>query len=663
MFLKRLFYVFIIMSTSFVQADDLTPIDVESSVLSNSISENRNPISIIQGSEINSTRSIGSNLSHIPGISNSDYGAAIGQPVIRGLGGSRVRVLSNNNYVSDLSFFSADHPVMLNLNHASHIEVIKGPSSLFNYSGTTGGVVNVITGSTTDKLYADEKITLGRSYDTVSEGYSNSFLLKKNLNDIAFYLSFDKRDHFNYDLPEGSLYEDGSEIYTLNNSDFADKSSTLGISLIKNWGYLSFSFVNDKGTYGIPYHAEEEGEHEEEEEAHRIYSTHKSDTYNFIGRLDNIAFINSIDFSASNTNAHIKEHEEDGSFKVLNNNSNALNLKFNLDSDNVEKRLLVSYELAKSPFSANAYVPVSESTDKSVAYFSKTKLLGADLAYAIRYDANKRHTLAGKRVPTYMSYEDSAISASANTRRNITDNLSYNLGFSHVSRSPNMAELFADGKHGPTNRYEKGNRFLQREISKNIDLGINFKHGNSIIDFSVFRNDVTDFIYLRDLGNKKYDGDHEAADWSQKDATFQGYELSFMKPFNLGNTDLYLTLSRDDISAVFDDDTYVPRIPSAKNVLDLTILGQKNEKYSVTLIYSESQKDFASTGSATNSYVDLAMSYSDTIQLNNDYNLNISVFGNNLLDRTRRNHASFVKEHVPLPASSFGFDVSLDYKF
>ena len=118
-------------------------------------------------------------------MSNSDYGTSVGQPVIRGLGGSRVRVLSNNNYVSDLSFFSADHPVMLNLNHASHIEVIKGPSSLFNHSGTTGGIVNVITGSSTDELYTDEIISLGRSYDTVSEGYSNNFLLKKNINDIA----------------------------------------------------------------------------------------------------------------------------------------------------------------------------------------------------------------------------------------------------------------------------------------------------------------------------------------------------------------------------------------------------------------------------------------------------------------------------------------------
>ena len=33
-----------------------------------------------------------------------------------------------------------------------------------------------------------------------------------------------------------------------------------------------------------------------------------------------------------------------------------------------------------------------------------------------------------------------------------------------------MAELFADGKHGPTNRYEKGDSSLEKEVSKNIDI-------------------------------------------------------------------------------------------------------------------------------------------------------------------------------------------------
>ena len=652
-FKNALFLAFV--AISHVHAEDMTPIEIQSSVLSNSVTENKNTVTIIPGVDIESSQSIGTNLRSIPGVSNSDYGTSVGQPVIRGLGGSRVKVLSNNNYVSDLSFFSADHPVMLNINHASHIEVIKGPTSLFNHSGNTGGVVNVVTDSSTNKLYSEEKISFGRSYDTVSEGYSNNFLLKKNINDLAVYISHDKRDYFKYDLSEGSLFEEGTEVHTLNNSDYADKSSTIGLSMIKDWGYFSFSFINNKGTYGIAYHAEEE-EEEEEEGEHRIYSAHKSDTYNFIGRLDNLSFANSLDFSVSNTNAHIKEHEEDGTFKVMNNNSTAYNLKFNFDSVNQERRLLLSYEHAKSPFSSNAYVPKSESFNRSLAYYSESSLSNMNIAYALRYDFNERLT-------STKNYEDSAISFSANTAQQINDSLSYNLGFSHVSRSPNMAELFADGKHGPTNRYEKGNSSLEREVSNNIDIGLNFKHGISSIDLSLFRNDIKDFIYLRDLGTTLYDGEHQDADWSQKDAVFQGYEVSYTRPFTLGDRDLYLTLSRDDISAVFDDDTYVPRIPSAKNTIDLTLLGDKNEKYSMSVIYAESQKDFSSIESSTNSYLDLAVKYTNKIRLSDKQDLNVMLYGNNLLDKTRRNHASFVKAHVPLPATSFGFNVSLDYKF
>ena len=645
----------------FINADDLTPIEVESSILSNTITENRYPIAIIDSSDIRGSFSIGSNLGSsvniIPGVSNSDYGAAIGQPVIRGLGGSRVRVLSNNNYISDLSYFSADHPNMVNLNHASHIEVIKGPSSIFNYSGTSGGIINIITGSITDKLYTDESITIGRTFDSVSEGYSNNVLIKKNISDISLYFSYDKRDHFNYDMPQGSLFEEGEEKHTLNNSDFADKSTTVGLSLIKNWGYIGLSFENAKGTYGIPYHAHEEEEEEEEEEHNaRIYSTHKSDTYTFKGRLDNVPIANSLDFSFNNTNASIKEHEEDGSFKTLNNNASSMNLKFNIDTNEVERRILIGYEHTKSPMSSNAYVPVSDSYERSLAYFSNASLFGYNFDLAVRYDNNERTTAT-------KNYEDSAVSVATNTTYKINDNLSYNLGYSHVSRSPNMAELFADGKHGPTNRYEKGDNNLDREVSRNIDFGLTYSADNALASLNLYRNNINGFIYLRDLGTTNYDGDHQDADWSQKNAVIQGYELSFEKTFPMGDNDLVVTLSRDDISAVFDDNTYIPRVPSARNMLKLVMLGKNDEKYSVNLIHSEEQSDFSSIETSTNSFIDLGVNYSNKIEVNDMYELNLNLFANNLLDQTIRNHASFVKAHVPLPGSSFGFDVSVDYKF
>ena len=656
MFLKRLFYVLIITSATFVQADDLTPLEVESSLLSNTVRESKYPLAIIGSTDINSTQSIGTIIKRIPGISNSDYGAAVGQPVIRGLGGNRVKVLSDNDTVNDLSHISADHPNMVNTSNASHIEVIKGPASIFNYGGTTGGIVNVIIGSITDQPYSDQMIRLGRTYDTVNEGFSNNILMKRNIGDLSMYFSHNKRDHFNYDMSEGSLYEEGAEKHTLANSDFADKNLTAGLSLIKDWGFIGFSVEDNKGTYGIPYHAEEEEEEEEEEGEHRIYSTHKTDNYKVKGRIDNLAIANSVDFSFNNSNSSIKEHEEDGSFKVLNNNSTALNLKFNLDNEYMNKRLLVSYSNAKSPMSSGAYIPTSESYDKSVAYFMNSDYLGHYVDVAIRYDNNERLT-AGK------NYEDSAISFSANSIFSITDNLKYSVGYSHVSRSPNTAELFADGKHGPTNRYERGDSNLKREISRNIDLGIDYKLNNTLISFDIYRNNTNNYIYLRDLGTTNYDGDHQDANWSQKDGVIQGYEISLENSFLVGGTDVLLMMSRDDISATFDDNTYFPRIPSASNMIDITVFGEKNRIYSLNLTHFEKQSDFSSIETKTNSHLDLSIKYSDKIALSNLYDLNINLFASNLLDQTRRNHASFVKAHVPLPGASFGFDISVDYKF
>ena len=140
-------------------------------------------------------------------------------------------------------------------------------------------------------------------------------------------------------------------------------------------------------------------------------------------------------------------------------------LKFNLDNENMNRRLLVAYNHAKSPMSSSAYMPSSDSYDQSIAYFMNSVHLWYDIDVAVRYDNNERLT-------TGKNYEDSAISFSANSIFSITDSLKYSIGYSHVSRSPNMAELFADGKHGPTNRYEKGDSNLKREISRNIDLGI-----------------------------------------------------------------------------------------------------------------------------------------------------------------------------------------------
>jgi iron complex outermembrane receptor protein len=41
--------------------------------------------------------------------------------------------------------------------------------------------------------------------------------------------------------------------------------------------------------------------------------------------------------------------------------------------------------------------------------------------------------------------------------------------------------------------------------------------------------------------------------------------------------------------------------------------------------------------------------------------LRVSLFGKNLLDEAARNHASFVKNEVPLPGRNYGIKFNLTY--
>ena len=51
--------------TSSINAEELTSIEVESSILSNSITENKYPISLIEGKDLDPSKSIGLSLIHI----------------------------------------------------------------------------------------------------------------------------------------------------------------------------------------------------------------------------------------------------------------------------------------------------------------------------------------------------------------------------------------------------------------------------------------------------------------------------------------------------------------------------------------------------------------------------------------------------------------------
>ena len=92
----------------------------------------------------NGVQTLGAHLDSLLGVSSADFGAAVGQPIIRGLSGNRVRVLNNGTVVRDVSALGPDHAVDVSLSDVQQVEIVRGPSALLYSNGSIGGIVNVV---------------------------------------------------------------------------------------------------------------------------------------------------------------------------------------------------------------------------------------------------------------------------------------------------------------------------------------------------------------------------------------------------------------------------------------------------------------------------------------------------------------------------------------
>jgi iron complex outermembrane receptor protein len=89
---------------------------------------------------------LGDVLANQPGIHSASFGAAVGRPIIHGLGGARVQMMEDRLSTMDVSVTSGDHATTVEPFIANSVEVLKGPATLLYGNGAVGGVVDVHTG-------------------------------------------------------------------------------------------------------------------------------------------------------------------------------------------------------------------------------------------------------------------------------------------------------------------------------------------------------------------------------------------------------------------------------------------------------------------------------------------------------------------------------------
>tara|TARA_B110000003_G_scaffold40622_1_gene37623 strand:- start:106 stop:825 length:720 start_codon:yes stop_codon:yes gene_type:complete len=237
--MKVFFYALMAMSLVSIplNAEEVEEVVVTASFIDQNISEIENPLHVVVGNDIsdNLTQSLGESLDGLLGVTSTDYGPAVGQPVIRGMSGNRVKVLNNGMVVRDVSGIGGDHINDVDLNDIQQIEVVRGPSSLLYSNGTVGGIINIVDNTIPQADIEDLELKIGLESQSVNDGDSQNFSYANNIGGINLTLAYKDSKFGNFDVPHGAIihseeHEDEHEedLSFLANSDYESESSRIG---------------------------------------------------------------------------------------------------------------------------------------------------------------------------------------------------------------------------------------------------------------------------------------------------------------------------------------------------------------------------------------------------------------------------------------------------
>ena len=717
-----------------IYADDVEEVVVTASLTNQNASDLVDPLHVVDGDDVatGGVLSLGDTLDELLGVHSADFGSAVGQPVIRGMSGSRVRILENGVVVRDVAALGPDHINDVNLLNTEQIEVVRGPSSLLYANGAAGGVVNIVDNSIarTD-LSTFPVVSVGLETQSVNNGEVKDFSYQANHS--GFNVTFVTSDTVmeNYELPGGALFpeehhdedhhdsegdedHDEESLKFLANSDVENTYSKFGVSRTGDWGYIGFSYSDNEGEFGIPFHVEAHGDHDEdhadsegdeehdEHEGERIFSQIDSNKFDIKGSLvtNNFGPINNVDFSFRDSSySHLEGHaeeeghhdedhsesEEDGHGHeeptLFETDATEFGFIFDVSSDDVVRKFVVNMaDQDSSIIGEEAFMRPVSAKETTLGYFTSKDFGTYSIDFGIRADDISRSGSVAhhdedhaddegeEEIESY-NLDTNTLSVALNFDQKFSDNLTVNLGLASFERAPDVVELFMNGPHLATGRFEMGDPDLKNEVSNNIDLGFNYEMDNMYATFNYYQNNVADYIYLRD---EEHDEDHHDsegeeeheglmhAEFVQEDASLEGYEFEVGSVYQIGNGLLDLSVGRDVVEGRLDAGGFIPRMAPSRNFISASY---SENDYVVSLLFKDvaDHVDVAEEGETmTEGYKMLNLKLTKDISVYGA-NLRVSAFANNALDQVARNSTSFVKDAVPLPGRNIGLNLRFSY--
>lgn len=641
------------------------PITVTTAPGARGLDEVAQPVQVIGGRELAAQRepTLGETLAGEPGVSSTYFGPGASRPVIRGLGGDRVRILEGGIGSGDASSTSPDHAISHDPLSTERIEIVRGPGTLLYGSSAIGGVVNVID----DRIprYALETPLTGTVElrgGTVADERSGAASLSGGLGALAWHLGGLARETDDYAIPgfAEEAHEDEEQEGVrglLANSAIETRNLSGGVSVVGQAGFLGVAFTRFDDTYGIPGHGHEPEElapAQGEEEVVTIDLDQRR--FDLEGELNRpVGAFSGLRLRLGTADYEHVELEGAETGTVFTNEA----WEARLEAPHRPWGDLtgaLGLQLSGRDFVAigeEAFVPPTDTDVWAVFAFEELTAGSARLQAGLRFERQK---IAA--VPEAGAVERTldGISASAGVVWSPAPAWSVSGSLARAVKLPNAEELFSNGPHLATNAFEIGDPDLDNETSVGIDLGIGRTEGRVTGELSFFLNRFSDFIFERRTGEIE-DG-LDVFRYTQDDARFTGaeahvdVELLHDEPHHVA-----LELIGDYVRAeLVDEDEPLPRIPPVRLGVGIHYQGDALWGRVETRRVTE-QDRVAPLEEPTEGYTFLNATLGYRF-FSGGLVHDLILRGSNLTDAEARNHVSFLKDVAPLP----GRDLSLAYR-
>ena len=635
------------------------------------------PVNSLSGGALVRAResTIGETLANQPGITSSHFGAGASRPVIRGMDGPRVKILSDGSEVQDASTISPDHAIGFEPVLAERIEVLRGPSALAYGGGAVGGVVNILDRKIPTEMPENGlEGSMELRANSVAREKTGAFEVTGGSGNIAVHAEGVKRDAGEYRVGKG--WAGGKRVP----GSFKDsETGSVGLSWVGERGYLGAAYTKERTEYGIPGHSHEfegchphgdhlhcggHGHEEEGEEGHDHDHEHEhgaeaapvvkldSDRWDVRGEYRNpVAGITKARLRASFTDYRHDELERqpDAGWRgVVATSFLNKGHDVRVEAEHVPVagwRGVVGLQTTRRDFNTvgdEAYVPPTV-TQKHAAFVTEEYKLDN-----WRFEAAARHewqdiAVDSAQAPGARDTEARGTSVALGAVWKFKPQYSLRAGVARSHRLPTAEELYANGVHLATATYEIGNQDLGKETSNNIDLTLRKFEGDTTFSLSAFHNRVDNYIYAHTLDN--HEG-FQLVEYAQRDATFTGLEAEVRHKFSKV---VEATLFGDTVRARFDNgdgNRNIPRIPAHRIGARLNADWQAWHGM-VEVIRVGKQDRVADFEGPTGGY--------NTINLGTHYTTRIGGVPaqlyariNNLTNELAFSHTSFVKDAAPL---------------